>query len=151
MLHPMEHVNQRFGGVSSGHASGVVDKPNDVEGERYWFVGGGECHPMAFLVVAGEKFAGNEAPDDWWVAATLTGPVYRKFHTLAVRFICDFIGYFQFENGIFQSIGMNKYNLPVDAETPGHQTSEGHKDAVNVAGTIIVKVGVWSPGQLGMV
>ena len=39
----------------------------------------------------------------------------------------------------------------MEAKTPGRHTSKGHKDAVNVAGTIVVKVGVWSPCQLRMI
>ena len=46
---------------------------------------------------------------------------------------------------------MDKNNLPVNAKTPSSQTSKGHEYAVKIAGTIVVKVCVWSLCQLRMI
>ena len=102
---------------------------------------------MTFLFVAGKKFAGDEAPDDGWITAALRGAMDRKFNTLSICFISDPIRDFQFENCVLQCVGEDK-NVLVDAKATGHKACKWHKNAVKIAGAIIVKVGVRDSGQL---
>ena len=81
---------------------------------------------MTFLVIAGEKIAGDEAPDNWGIAATLTSTMDRKFHTLSIRFFGDSAGYFQFKNGIFKRGCVDKNSLSVDAKAASRQTCKRH-------------------------
>ena len=75
----------------------------------------------------------------------------RKFHTLSIRFFGDFVRDFQFKNGIFKRVGVDKNNSSVDAKTAGRKTCKRHENAIKVACTIIVEVCVWNLGQLRMI
>ena len=66
----------------------------------------------------------------------------RKFNTLSICFIGDPIKDFQFKNCILQCVGVAKNDLSVDAKAACHKACKWHKNAIKIAGAIVVEVGV---------
>ena len=67
---------------------------------------------------------------------------------LPICFISDSIRDFQFKNCVLQCVGVNKNDLSVDAKAMGRKAYKWHKNAIKIAGAVIVKVDVRDSCQL---
>ncbi len=74
---------------------------------------------MCFVFVALKQLAGHKTPDDWTFAGALTGAIDWELFAMSICFLTNLSGEFKFEDGIFQGVGMNQDNLPVDAVSSG--------------------------------
>ena len=98
-----------------------------------------------------KKLARDETPNDGAIARSLPRAVDRKLFTIPVCFVSNFVGEFEFEDGVLQCLGVDKYHLSVNAEASACQASKGHQYAIIAGFGIVIKVDKRGSGYLRVV
>ena len=70
---------------------------------------------------------------------------------MSISFFTDFVGKFQFKDGVFESYSMNEDNLSVDPKASSSQTCKGHEDLIITRFRVMIKIDKRRASQLGVV
>ena len=121
-------------------AVGVVDKSNDRKTEFDRAIRGTESSTVGIRGMIIKENRTDNHPNHRRVGTALASTKDRKFFAMGIKIIGDIQGSFQFESGLFKSLGVDKNHMFMEAFGTSNKASKGWDDTVIATGSVIIKI-----------